>query len=304
MIRILLVKLYFQSLEAKRPTTRKDFLDALAELAHGFNGIRDTYITMWAQILQQGAREVEMAKNVFIWVSYSTRLLSIQELQHALAAENPAFAAAGEDALSDQSSITEPCLGLINFSEHGIVEFMHPTAWETFPDYLKDKLTQAQSKMCRTCLTYLSFNDLGPCNFDEQIERCLHQFPLLSYAATEWAWHASQSEDRFKRRELLTWLSFTEYVERAGRIAVFLRPDYRPHIPSLPRDMVALHLTAYFGLHDVVAVLLWRGGKPGDLIGDCWTGMWRLAALLGLLDVIRTLLARHLTPSAIAVCLL
>jgi len=141
-----LVKLYFQSLEAKRPTTRKDFFDALAELAYGFNGLRDTYLTMWAQILQREAKQVELAKNVFMWVSYATRPLSIQELQLALAAENPAFAAVGEDALYDQSSITEPCLGLITFSEQGLVGFMHPTAWETFPDYLKDTLTQAQSK--------------------------------------------------------------------------------------------------------------------------------------------------------------
>jgi len=153
--------------------------------------------------------------------------------------------------------------------------------------------------MCRACLTYQSLKDLGPCNFNGQIQRRLLQYPLLSYAATEWAWHASQSEERFKRRELLTWLSFTEYVGRAGRIAVFLRPDYRPHIPSLPTDVVALHLTAFFGMHDVVAILLWRGGKPDNLIGDCWTGIWWLTALLGLLDVIGTWLAWSSTAGAL-----
>ncbi len=158
MPRFLLVVLYLRYLEAKRPRNRKDFLTSLSELANGINGLEETYIMMWQQILKQEDDEVEMARNVFTWVSYSVKRLTIREMQHALAAQVPGISSVDDESLYDKSVITEPCLGLIIVSGNGLIDFMHPTAREIFPEYLRDMLPNAQAEICRACLNYLRYS--------------------------------------------------------------------------------------------------------------------------------------------------
>ena len=202
--RALLVVLYLELLAAKRPKTGKDFHDWLTRIGRGSDGLRGTYIAMWEQILQQDdEEEVELAKNVFVWVSFSGSRLTIQQLQHALAAQSPEISAISEDVLYTRSLITEPCLGLFTVNEDQIIDFMHPTAREFYPEYLREVLKDAQAKLCGACLRYISLSDIGPCDDSNSIECCLVQFPFLGLAATKWSTYAMAVDEDFTHHELL-----------------------------------------------------------------------------------------------------
>ena len=125
-------------------------------------------------------------------MTYAKRLLTVNELQHALAVEvetselDMGFAPPIEDTIA-------VCAGLLILDqERNWVGLVHYTAQEYLGNIRSSWLPQAQEHITKTCLTYLSFHifnrgdRLGTgLSFD-----ILRQFALFRYAARHWGDHA------------------------------------------------------------------------------------------------------------------
>ena len=86
--------------------------------------IEDAYIQTWNRILNQGLKRIAMAKAVLLWVLYSARSTTIQELQHAIAT-NPDDNQFAPFRIVPQSTLIGVCQGLVVLEEEsGIVRLV------------------------------------------------------------------------------------------------------------------------------------------------------------------------------------
>ena len=100
--------------------------------------------------------------------------------------------------------------------------------------------------------------------------------------------HAAETHQDFRHYEVLEWLTDVAVVSRAARISVFLLPARTSYLPALPTIVRALHLASSVGLLDLVKALLLRDMTPDVVDSNEWTAL-RWAAWQNHLDVMRLL---------------
>jgi arginine utilization protein RocB len=117
--RFLLAQLHLNSLS--RLLRPKDIRHALKHLSES---IDDAYEQVMERIDEQFETYRNLARKVLSWVSYSRRLLSFKELQHAMAI-TPGMKEVNEDDIYHQDLLMSVCAGLVVFDkESGIVRFV------------------------------------------------------------------------------------------------------------------------------------------------------------------------------------
>ncbi|KAJ7584162.1 hypothetical protein C8J56DRAFT_709315, partial [Mycena floridula] len=89
--------------------SRKGLRTALALLP---KEIIDSYNDAMARIKAQGEAEYKLACQIFYWLAYAGRPLSIEELQHAVAVSDD-MTEMDFDAIVDADILTGVCAGLI-----------------------------------------------------------------------------------------------------------------------------------------------------------------------------------------------
>ena len=113
-----------------------------------------------------------------------------------------------------------------------------------------------------TCVTYLSFHTFGSgwCQTDKEFEERLQLNPLYEYAARNWGHYAHTTLLEVEQ-------SILEFFRSEGKVAASVQallarrinqdqPNYSQHFP---RQMIGVHLAAYFGLTGVMMTLLKNG---------------------------------------------
>ncbi|KAJ7592496.1 hypothetical protein C8J56DRAFT_779080, partial [Mycena floridula] len=100
---------------------RKGLRTALALLP---KGIMDSYDTAMARIKAQGEAEYELACQIFYWLAYAKKQLSIEELQHAVAVSDD-MSEMDFDAIVDVDMLTGVCAGLIVIQESSHYSYGH-----------------------------------------------------------------------------------------------------------------------------------------------------------------------------------
>jgi len=115
--RFLLVRLHMDALLGKHNVNavRK----ALETLPKEIDG---TYDEAMDRIGRQNKDDRELARQVLSWISFARRLLSVNELQHALAAM-PGMTEMDYDNIIDGDILTSVCAGLV-IIEDGIIRLV------------------------------------------------------------------------------------------------------------------------------------------------------------------------------------
>ncbi|KAJ7138359.1 ankyrin repeat-containing domain protein [Mycena epipterygia] len=148
----LLAKLHVQSLMT-HGTTVKAIRKALDNLSQD---LKQAYSEAMERINHQNEEYRKIACSALIWVTYAKRLLTVTELQEALAVEGEAKSLDPDNCL-EISTILAACAGLVVVDQSSSrVRLVHYTAQE----YLDGQFPEAHTEITSTLLTYMAFNEV------------------------------------------------------------------------------------------------------------------------------------------------
>ena len=214
-----------------------------------------TYTQTLQRIRDQKGDRSRLGIEALMWVSHAERPLRIDELRHALAVEMGSTDL-DPDNIPPQNTVLGSCLGLaVVDAETSTVRLIHYTLQEylSSPGILPD----AHKTLGQTCLTYLNYKQVM------RLPAKILKFEgmlFLEYSSLYWGSHAKVDfSDHAKSLAL-------ELLNQSGNhISATLLIENKNiwdfHSCSLPYHLWPdLHCSSYFGIIEVVAALMERGG--------------------------------------------
>lgn len=244
---------------------------ALKSLPVGRKALSSAYDNAMRRILVPDTGVGHLARKTLSWITYAERLLTVTELQHALGIQ---YGASGfnEDTLYDIDGIVSACAGLVTVENsqqtvrlvhYSTQEFLRQTGDVYFPD--------AQRDIATGCLTYLLYDSFGEgwrSNYPGT-HNVAQQHPFLLYAAQYWPTHASRCSEQSVRNLILQFMRESCRVSSAAQVLFNLKihnhkerdtSQLRSGMDSQAGDLMSgMHLAAYFGVENMVLMLLQNG---------------------------------------------
>ena len=157
--RFLLVRLTFDSLVGHK--NLKAIKDTLGKLSEGARSLDSAYDDAMKRIKAQHPDDRDLAERTLLWITQGQRLLSVAEIQQAIAIE------LGNSDLDPDSTvhcddIISACTGLVtrgrDSRDHEILRLVHYTTQEYLERTKTKHFPEAQKYMASSCLTYLLFD--------------------------------------------------------------------------------------------------------------------------------------------------
>ena len=257
-------------------------------------GLDETYKQAMERIESQGGGFRELAKRVLSWIIHAKRVLTTAELQHAVAVE-PGKPNLNRKFIPSIEIIVSICAGLVTVdAQSDTIRLVHLTTQEYFEQTQKDWFPNAEIDITETCVTYLSFNifEQGYCRTEGEFEERLQSNHLYKYAAQNWGHHARKASTPCQ--EGMDFLECEAKVQASSQALLAIKQwlTYSDYSQMFPRQMIGLHLTAYFGVDRAMSILLEKGAKADSKDSNDRTPLsW--AAENGHEAVIKLLLARE-----------
>ena len=288
--RFLLAQLHMDSLSDK--TSIKMVKKALDALPKGSKALDAAYDGAMQRIDSQLEGYRHLAKQLLGWLTYSERLMSVQEIQYALAIE-PGESSLDEDNLSDVSEIVGYCAGLVIVEEDTrSLRLVHYTTQEYFRQNGGKHLVAAQQNIAISCLTYLLYETFGDgwvYKVEEQVDRFsrqpeivaearLQKHPFLGYAARYWANHASVCDQKVIKELTMSFARHDHKVSSAGQAMLLV--DGKTYLIGFIHEtessnpLSAMHVLAYIGYKEIVSELLKLGFEADVEDGSGRTPLW------------------------------
>ncbi|GIJ82127.1 hypothetical protein Asppvi_000630 [Aspergillus pseudoviridinutans] len=300
----LLAKLHIKSLITL--PTKGHIKDALRNLAKGEEALDKTYSQTMERIDDHPKERRDLAKQILGWVFYGRRPLSILELRYALAVKTQS-AKVDKDYVPSTKLIRSLCLGLVTIDKgSAIVRLVHYTTQEYFRRTQSRWFPSAELEIVQTCITILSFDKFkGFCSDDAELHARIRLNLLYHYSARHWGHHAreasiraeqiilsllngaakvsSLNQDRSANR---TSAHIAAYLAQRNKVLEFLNSESNisgssqamlvnegygqvpNHSQDVLRQMTSMHLATYFGLSDIVGILIRDGHDPNT--GDSY----------------------------------
>ncbi|KAL8705510.1 MAG: hypothetical protein Q9201_001385 [Fulgogasparrea decipioides] len=251
----LLARLQLDSLMAK-PTVRKMKI-ALDCLPEELDLMYDQTVE---RIKNQDPEYAALALKLLYWVHYAIRPLDVHELRHALAVEHD-DSSFDEEGLPDQDLLESLCGGIITLQEHGTVGLVHYTAQEYLGRKASSLFPAAEEAIAKTCLTYLSFDDLqgGPCLNDSSFEVRCSKFPLLGYASRYWPSHTRKGGETKLEDTVLNFLAQKDKLMSSIQAREVTKAQWPGWSQNFTKDVNGLWLSSTHGLCHICDVLLRHG---------------------------------------------
>lgn len=305
----LLAQLHIDSLKDK--TSSKLIKKALEILPKGSNALDLAYDGAMQRIENQMEGFRLLAKQLLGWLTYSERLMTVKEVQHALAIE-PGTREFDEDNLGDIEEVLGFCAGLIIVDEETqIIRLVHYTTQEYFRRNGDRVLACAKQDIAISCLTYLLYenfkdgwaNEVGQKEFaegnrDEDTlrnreekanEECrksvaarLQKYPFLEYAARYWATHARLCKQQNVKILMMSFAKDDHRVSSASQVLLVLDGRYSIFLDmngTMSRSRLsAMHIIAYFGYEEMISELLNHGFEADAEDSTRRTPLWWAAS--------------------------
>ena len=271
-------------------TSIKSVKKALQTLPEGVNGLDLAYDGALQRIESQRDGFRFLAKRLLGWLTYSKRLMTITEVQHALAIE-PNTQDLDEENLSDVDEIVSFCAGLVIVNEEkGIRRLVHYTTQEYLTRNGDEILPTAQQDNAVSCLTYLLYDQFGDgwaTRKGEKIVRWvysrsmgqrLEKYPFLDYAARYWSTHAGVCGQQNLKELMMRFVKDDCRVSAASQVMLVLDERYgllHDFEDTMTRSPVsAMHLIAYLSDAHTMSELLNQGFEVNALDAMHKTPLW------------------------------
>ncbi|KAJ7290078.1 ankyrin repeat-containing domain protein [Mycena rebaudengoi] len=239
----LLARLHVDSLASK--LNLKSLRAALTTLPKELHG---SYNETMLRVRAQADEESALAFRVFLWLTYTKALLTVGQLEHALAVSTD-MNDMEYDTIVTVNILTSLCAGLVVVEDErsdSIVRFVHYTTQEYFEGEGNTLFPVAHLEITTTCLVYLSFDTFGHKSYDRKLES--QQFPLVQYAATYWGDHARECEEILCTAHAQWILEFLRATRKVACTAHYAFVG--------PGAYLGAHVLARFGLPRLMAMLL------------------------------------------------
>ncbi|KAI1451655.1 hypothetical protein F4805DRAFT_82906 [Annulohypoxylon moriforme] len=256
----LLAQIYFDSLKAK--TTPKAIRKALDAFRSEFLRLGEdkklqvldqAYDDAMERIKEQGQGFKDLAFQVLMWITSTSRPLATLELRHALAVEIDEEEL-DEENLTAVELMVSVCAGLVTVEkENNVIRLVHYTTQEYFDQKQAQWFPEAHLAITKVCIAYLSFEDFasGPCKTEEELKQRLELAPFYTYAARYWGHHTELVPTHQHQEALSIILSFLQKAAHVEASSQAL-PDQNSEL----RGVIGVHLAAYFGLSETLERLI------------------------------------------------
>ncbi|KAI9673848.1 MAG: hypothetical protein M1822_009584 [Bathelium mastoideum] len=249
----------FTSILSSIKQQKKKVRVALAKLQKGSTAIDRAYKDALYRIDGQLPGHRELARRALAWITYAQRLLTTDELRHALAIELGESTLDHEN-LDDIDQVVSVCSGLVAVDkESNIIRLTHYTTQEYFEKVRSGWNPDAQEEIAAACLTYLSFNTFtnGSSASDEAFEQRLAENPFFNYSAHHWGRHLQPVQHSCHASELaLALLCNDALVDSVIQVVSVSTYRYSNYSLRFPRQSNGLHLAARYGLSYIIQMIL------------------------------------------------
>jgi len=212
-------------------------------------GLGDAYAATIGRIKTQNGDRARLGMEALMWISHSERLLSVDEICHALAVEIGA-ADINTNNIPSIRTVLGCCLGLATVDRgSSTIRLVH----FTLKEYLSRRTNlfdTPHSGIAEICLTYLNFQAIK--ELPSRPSDDFKGLPLLKYASLYWGTHMRM-----------------ELSDRSRSLALNLLDQYASHISTKllwrstgkwhfysGKPFSALHCISYLGIAEVAIDLL------------------------------------------------
>ncbi len=235
-----------------------------------------------------------MAKRALSYIFCTRRTLRVGELRHASAVEE-GDTGLDTTAFPKTSIILSTPAGFVRIDQKSdTVGFVHYTLQQYFEQNRDKLLPDPQFLLARVCLTYLSFNifSSGPCSDGRALSHRLQIHCFLDYAARNWGHHVVGSP--LLMDLVLTYLGDDRKLSCSVQVLHLTPKRTSDGQDRFPNQFGPLHVSAYWGLDEVLSLLLTKGI---DINGQDSHGQTALqvAAKRGYKSTVRLLLQNNAT---------
>ena len=245
-------------------STGKKVQKALRELPRDLNS---TYASIMARIPEDNQ---EFARETLLWLSFAFRPLKLSELCETLAFNESDTTVDESNRLLDSHDLLRWCQGMITY--HPKTSYVTISHESVYTYLLSDQIkvgpssffsideTMAKRLLFRKCLTYMMFKDFakGYCISYSKWRGLSHQWPLLTYASSNWAAHAHALDTALECSDqaLISRLYNTSKFERGGNFGFWVQCLSPKASVQVARDTQPLYYAASFGLRALVSSLI------------------------------------------------
>lgn len=262
--------------------------------------IGDTYDRAMERIEATNEDDRKIVMNFLLWIAFSTRPLSVSEVEQASAISVGADDIDQDDILS-ASELTSMCAGLVIVDASDFVRLVHFSARNYFEEHREKWFSNGHTTLARKCVAYLSYKVFETGAYSgaderKEFESKVEQYPLIDYACSYWGFHASQAESS---KELTD--QIVDFITNQARLDFAVQAMWYSDSPDLTDWDVksgaqALHLAAFFGLVQLVSRLI-KGQHSVDHRDSYGTTPLMYAAATGHAKVVQLLLREGADPS-------
>ncbi|UKZ76961.1 hypothetical protein TrVFT333_004677 [Trichoderma virens FT-333] len=276
----LLAQLYINSLAGKRSTASlkqalKDLRRASSSSSDRSSVLDEAYDKSIERIQQLKGDLPTDGLLILSWIVNARRQMKLTELQEALAIEIGA-SKLNEDNIPTVEHIIQACASLV-IIEGDAVELVHYTAQEYLERPNNKWMQKAHEKIMNICMTYLTFSAFQeePRRSQERLDKRIELNTFYNYSAEHWAYHTNRALDQGLEASKV--VEFLEHGRTRGwwyQELLYSHSKTAIHPDFIPAQLTALHVAAFFGIHQVAAGLIEQGYGPNAKDTALRTPIW------------------------------
>ena len=218
----------------------------------------EVYSTAVKRIREQSQDLKDLGLRILAWVIYASRLLTVVELQHAIATRST-DQRFNEDGILSAEEFLARTAGLLTV-QNDKIQCVHYTVEEFLrePRQEQEYFSGAREHIALTCLTYLRFEDFrDPC---DQIQKRCSNYPFLKYAAFTWGYHFTKAQEQKPELLQATRNIISQDMIPLGSLQVIatktLQNPVAIRIPTWKKNLTELQMAIIYGLDGVVEAIL------------------------------------------------
>lgn len=209
-----------------------------------------------------------LAIKTLMWISHAKRVLTVTELQHALAVRLDESELDRENFI-DPQLVVDSCFGLVEIDgESSTIRFVHYSLHEYLKSHNHGLFENGDMEVTKVCLKYMSLDsvkDLHVKNRQRFID-ALNNLPFLDYAATEWGFHAINVDPQVVKDVAMKFLGSNPHLLTAARVRDHRSPYFRKWHERMYTWAISggagISLCASFGLTEFLRLLIGENQRP------------------------------------------